>query len=179
LLNNLGILAAERSQQELARKHFEESLALKQAALGPDHVDVGIAWQNLGALLSNIGDPRGALDALARARTIFAATVGEAHPWNIHLFFNSCHAEQVLGHPNEAIALCERALAGFASYPSPSLESRTRLTLAELLFDVGRQAEAWPMARRAVEVGKLENPELMAQWEQWLSTRDQTPENRP
>ena len=179
LLNNLGILAAEQGRKALARTRFEESLALKQAALGPDHVDVGIAWQNLGALLSDTGDPRGALDALARARTVFGSTVGEAHPWNIHLLYNSCRAEQDLGRPSEAIELCERAIDGFASYSSPSLESRARFTLAEILLDAGRQDEARVMARRAIEVGELENPELTERWRRWLSTLDQTPENRP
>jgi serine/threonine-protein kinase len=179
LLNNLGIMAAEQGDLERAQERFEQALALKQAALGPDHIDVAIAWQNLGALLTDVGDHRGAVDALARARTTFMNTVGETHPWNIQLLLNSCRCERDLGHASEALALCERALARLASYSHPSLESRTRYTLAEILFELRRLAEARAMARRAIELGERENPALAAQWKQWLVVNEAPPENPP
>jgi tetratricopeptide (TPR) repeat protein len=172
LLNNLGVLAAKQSRWALARERFEQALHLKQAALGAEHVDVGIAWQNLGTLLSDAGQPRDSLDALTHARTIFAATVGEHHPWNAYVLVSSCQAEHGLGHPSEALALCERALACFDTPASASLESRTRFIMAEILSSTRRQAEAIAMAHRAIELSDTEDPNQaasIAQWKQWIA----------
>jgi eukaryotic-like serine/threonine-protein kinase len=182
LFNSLGVLAAEQSRYELARDRFEQALRLKQTALGAEHVDVGIAWQNLGTLLSDAGEPRDAVDALTQARTIFAATVGESHPWNAYVLTNSCQAEHDLGHLDAAIVLCERALAHFDTYNSAPLESRTRLFLADLLWSAGRAADAIAMARRGIELGDTGDPNRSAvieQWTQWIASEERKQENRP
>ena len=153
LLNNLGILAAEQRSLAQARAHFEAALALKQAALGAEHVDVGIAWLNLGTMLSNANDSSGAMEALARARSIFELTVGSTHPLNALALSSQCYSEYAQGHEQEAIELCEQAIERFESTPpEPYRESSTRLTLAEALWSVGRRAEAHEMAYRALRL---------------------------
>jgi len=153
LLNNLGILAAEQHSLAQARSHFEAALALKQAALGAEHVDVGIAWLNLGTMLSNANDSSGAMEALARARSIFELTVGSTHPLNALALSSECYSEYRQDHEQAAIELCEQAIALFESTPpEPYRESSTRFTLAEALWSVGRQAEAREMAHRALRL---------------------------
>lgn len=180
LLNNLGILAAETRLPAQAREHFEAALALKQAALGADHVDVGIAWLNLGTMLSNAGDPGSATEALAHARAIFERTVGTAHPLNAIALSSQCHLEHGLGHEQAAIELCEQAIALFESTPAgPSRESSTRFTLAEVLWSVGRRAEALALARQARRLIETEDPKREAWIEQWIASHEDAKEPAP
>ena len=180
LLNNLGILASEQGSPAQARLQLEQALELKQAMLGADHVDVGIAWLNLGGMLTNTGEHANAAQALVRARTIFETTVGEAHPLTSYALASQCHAEYGSGRTTEAIELCGRALARFAaSRRDPSWESRTRFTLAEALWGAGREAEAHAMARLAAEVIEVEDPTRAALIRQWIETHVASTEPTP
>ncbi len=171
LLNNLGILAAEQGFFDQARAQFEQALALKQAKLGPDHVDVGIAWLNLGTMLSHAGDHRSATAAIGHARSIFASTVGETHPLATYALSSQCFAEEGLGHADEAIALCQRAIERFESVLlDPEKESRTRFALAKALWSRGRAAEARMMARHAARLVTTRDPGNWAAIDEWIES---------
>jgi tetratricopeptide (TPR) repeat protein len=180
LLNNLGILAGERGEFDEARKRLEEALALKQDTLGAEHVDVGIAWLNLGGMLINAGDYRGATEALAHARAIFEVTVGSLHPLTTYALANQCPALHGLGHVNQAIETCEQAIARLeASHQDPRWERRTRFTMAESLWLVRRDAEAIAMARRAARMLENEDPTMTEAIQQWLEQHPQRTEPPP
>ena len=169
LHNNLGILASEQRAFEQARHRFERALELKQDALGAEHVDVGIAWQNLGTMLSNSGDHRGAGEAIARARAIFEATVGQTHPLTTYALSSQCQVERGLGRAERAVELCGRALARLAASPSaPIIESRTRFLMAEALRSAGHEAEAKAMALQAARLIEPEDPEKAASIANWI-----------
>ena len=73
MLRDLGDLAGARTQYELA-------LRIGEAALGPDHPDVGTMRSNLGLVLQNLGDLAGARTQFERAVQISEAALGPDHP---------------------------------------------------------------------------------------------------
>ena len=73
VLRDLGDLAGARAQ-------FERALAISEAALGPDHPDVGTWRNNLGLVLQDLGDLAGARTQYERALAISEAALGPDHP---------------------------------------------------------------------------------------------------
>ena len=57
-----------------------EVQTIGEAALGPDHPDVGIWRNNLGLVLQDLGDLAGARAQFERALTVGEATLGPDHP---------------------------------------------------------------------------------------------------
>jgi hypothetical protein len=55
-------------------------LQIGEAALGPDHPDVGVWRNNLGGVLRDLGDLDGARTQLERAVQIGEAALGPDHP---------------------------------------------------------------------------------------------------
>jgi tetratricopeptide (TPR) repeat protein len=53
-----------------ARPHFESALALREAAVGPDHPDVGLILSNLGSVYEHLGEHAKARTALERSLAI-------------------------------------------------------------------------------------------------------------
>ena len=68
MLQALGDLAGARTQ-------YERALQISEAALGPDHPDVGARRDNLGSVLQDLGDLPGARTQYERALQISEA------PW--------------------------------------------------------------------------------------------------
>lgn len=143
LLNNRGILVAEQGDFEAARGHLERALELKSRALGGGHVDVGIAWFNLGSMLGNSKHFAAAREHLVHASEIFEATVGSSHPMSIFALGSRCTAELRLDRLADALELCRRALDRFeSSSMPPSWGGRIQLTMAEVLWKLDRRDEA-------------------------------------
>src|SRR5205814_5116276 len=63
LAHDRSLMRMKRGDLQGALAGLREALALKQRALGPDHPDVGISLASIGAVLSDLGDYRGALEA--------------------------------------------------------------------------------------------------------------------
>ncbi|MGY6553335.1 MAG: protein kinase domain-containing protein [Wenzhouxiangella sp.] len=74
-LNNYAVLLRDLGQPEAALPFYRESLAMRQATLGPDHAFTGFGHLNLGRLLLDLGQPRQALPELQRAVEISKATL--------------------------------------------------------------------------------------------------------
>jgi len=55
-------------------------VAISEAALGPDHPDVGIRLNNLGGVLRDLGDLPGAREQYERALAIGEAALGPDNP---------------------------------------------------------------------------------------------------
>jgi tetratricopeptide (TPR) repeat protein/predicted Ser/Thr protein kinase len=172
LLNDLGILASEARDAEKARGYLEQALELKVRALGERHVDVGIAWFNLGMMLSNAQQDGAAKQPIAEAMSIFEATVGPSHPLSVYAQSGLCNVELGLGDARAAAERCGHALARFESSPVSAMwESRVRFTMAKALWELGRRAEARDMAERAARVVDAEDPARARSVRAWLENR--------
>jgi tetratricopeptide (TPR) repeat protein len=168
LLNDLGILASEKEDFDAAEQYLEEALELKARTLGEQHVDVGVAWFNLGMMHSTAEQARAAREPMTRALSIFEATVGGSHPLTAYALSGLCSVELALEDFSTAVELCERVIARFESSPvAPMWEGRTRFTMAKALWELGRRDEARDMARRAAQVIAPEDPEHAKWMEEW------------
>ena len=67
-----------------ARTQLERALQISEAALGPDHPNVGIRRSNLGGVLQDLGDLTGARTQFERALQISEAALGPDHPDHRH-----------------------------------------------------------------------------------------------
>jgi len=154
LLNNLGSLHGQRGEIDEARDLFQQALEVKQSALGPNHLDVGIAWSNLGNALVRGARLDEAREAFERARAIFVAKVGESHP-------NVAFVETGLGslrkqrgelveaaaHYQRALEIRERALGPDHLQVASSLEY-----LGGVRQQQGELDEAVGLLRRALDI---------------------------
>ncbi|MCA9689452.1 MAG: tetratricopeptide repeat protein, partial [Myxococcales bacterium] len=73
-LSSLGELALAEGDYPRARARFEQTLALFERSLGPEHAAVADTATNLGVALLHLGDPSAALVHLERAMEIRAKT---------------------------------------------------------------------------------------------------------
>ena len=73
MLQDLGDLTGARTQ-------YERALQISEAALGPDHPNIGIRRNNLGRVLQDLGDLTGARTQHERALQISEAALGPDHP---------------------------------------------------------------------------------------------------
>jgi eukaryotic-like serine/threonine-protein kinase len=168
-LNNVGILHGERKQLEQADERLREALELKSRIFGAGHVDVGIAWYNLGTLRMNANDLVGAAEAFDHAHAIFEATVSAAHPLSAYVESGRCRVAERLGRHIAAIEHCGRALHGFETSPAPAVtEYRVRMELAEALWGDGRYQQARRTAQLAGELGESIGPAEVEQVRRWL-----------
>jgi tetratricopeptide (TPR) repeat protein len=63
-----------------ARRYYERALAIREKALGSDHIDIANSLNNLGGLLYRMGDLATARPYLERALRIFEKALGPDHP---------------------------------------------------------------------------------------------------
>lgn len=169
-LNNVGILHAELEQYEQADDLLRQALALKSRIYGPGHVDVGIAWSNLGTLRMNANDLTGAAEAFDRAQAVFEATVSAAHPLAASVESGRCWVDERLGNHAAAIVHCNRALSSFEVSPAPAvIEYRTRRELADALWGAGRYEQARRTAQAAKALGLSIGPTEVEQMQRWLA----------
>jgi eukaryotic-like serine/threonine-protein kinase len=168
-LNNVGILYAELKQYEEADDHLRQALELKSRIYGPGHVDVGIAWSNLGTLRMNANDLAGAAEAFDHAQRVFEATVSAAHPLSASVESGRCRVDERLGNHAAAIVHCNRALSSFEVSPAPPvIEYRTRRELANALWGAGRYEQARRTAQEARTLGLSIGPAEAEQMERWF-----------
>jgi len=185
LLNNLGVLQGMRGDLERASEQLRRALEVKQQALGPAHVDVGISWFNLGLALADRGANGDALEAFQQARSIFEATVGDRHPLVHFSIFGLCRVELASGRPEAAVKLCRDVLVRFeTSTPPPGWQSRVGYYLAQALWDAGSQQEALDTARRALALALATDPTVARDIDGWLATKsvvgkDEPPHDEP
>jgi tetratricopeptide (TPR) repeat protein len=80
LLNQAGSYLNIRAKFADARKAYERSLFMAEAAYGADHPQVAIRVSNLGGVLWTLGDLTGAKSHYERALVIDEAAYGPDHP---------------------------------------------------------------------------------------------------
>ena len=109
LLNNLGGLAEIRGDREVALRRQQEGLALKEAALGRDHPDVGISEGNLAVVLTALGRNQEALEHVDRSIEILENGLGAGHPDLATQLNNRGEILNALGRSRDARTSFEKA----------------------------------------------------------------------
>jgi eukaryotic-like serine/threonine-protein kinase len=168
-LNSRGTLYAESKQWDRAFEDLHASLRIKQTLLGDEHFDVGIAHFNLGTMLVQSDRRDEAMDALQRAKEVFAATVGRDHDYHQLAVASECWAELKRERFAEALALCRQVLTHFERSPSsPRTMGLVHFRTAKALVGLGRIEEAQPLARRAQELFVDEDPQRAKAIAEWM-----------
>jgi tetratricopeptide (TPR) repeat protein len=80
LLNNVACYLYGRADFRQAVLLFKRTLAISEAALGPDHPNVASHLNNLVGVLKELGDLAGAKAYIERALRILRESLGEDHP---------------------------------------------------------------------------------------------------
>ena len=110
-LSNLGLVLQDQGDLAGARALHERALAIREAALLPDHLNIASSLNNLGGVLQAQGDLAGARALHEQALAIREAVLPLGHP---SIAISLGHLASVLrdqGDFTSARALFERALA--------------------------------------------------------------------
>ncbi len=79
-LNRVGRYLTGRALYAQALEALERALAIREAALGPDHPDAALGLSNLGSVLRAQGDLTGAREHFEQSLRIREAALGPDHP---------------------------------------------------------------------------------------------------
>ena len=120
LLNNAGNVYMAVGDIVKAATMFREALAAREAALGPDHLDVAITRFNL-AIVTPPGPER--MQLVHRTLEILDQQLGPAHPQNLEIRLHSSHFAL---DPREAIALVAPACDTLARFTPDDHALRAR-----------------------------------------------------
>jgi hypothetical protein len=145
LLNNAGVVHMAAGDVERAAALFRDALAAREAALGPDHVEVAFTLFNLALVAP---DPE---RLVHRALAIFDHQLGRAHPQSLDVRLQGSFLAR---DPRDARALVAPACDTIALFAPGDLAQRARC-----LSFLGHHAEEAGDLKAAVaaftEVGRL------------------------
>jgi len=110
-LDNLGALMASQGKLDEARVLFERTLAIREQALGPEHLDVAASRGNLGNVAAAQGKLDEARDSFERALAIREQALGPEHPAVAQTLNSLGGVAKLQGKLDEARGFIERALA--------------------------------------------------------------------
>jgi tetratricopeptide (TPR) repeat protein/predicted Ser/Thr protein kinase len=110
LLENIGLIQAERGRFAEAIDYQQRALAIKEAVLGPEHPEVASAHINLGHALAGKRDNVLAREHFERAVVIKQAVLGPEHPDVATAIHNIGVSLMIEGHYVDALDRFDRAL---------------------------------------------------------------------
>ena len=135
VINNSANIVLREGRNEEALQMFERTLALREAALGPEHRDTAISLSNLARTYTKMERHEDALAMHRRAIEIRKKTLGDRHPylaesyedlaWTLEL---ANHHAEALDTQREALSRCESSLG-----PDHPQCAWSKVRLAELL----------------------------------------------
>ena len=130
------------------------ALALLEHALGPDHLDVANAHNNLGAPLEAQGKYADALVEFQRAQHIYETKLGPNHPDVAMAENNVAATQRDLGNFRAAVQLFERVLATKEKLYGPDAPSvaATLSNLGAALDDLSEYDRAVAVLERAIAI---------------------------
>jgi eukaryotic-like serine/threonine-protein kinase len=105
--NTVGVTHSKAGHHALAKRHQEAALAIQQAALGPDHPDVGMSLNNLAIVAKDEGRFADAIGFYDRAIAIRERALGPDHPYLATVLSGKATVSPLA----ESIALNDRVLA--------------------------------------------------------------------
>ncbi|MEZ4449741.1 MAG: tetratricopeptide repeat protein, partial [Nannocystaceae bacterium] len=154
LRGNLGGIAVIDGELAEAREHFEASLAITEAAYGPEDVMIAKMTANLATVHRRAGEHEEALAASRRAREVFTVNLGPEHPALATLANNVGVVLQSMGDLDGAERSYREVLA-FAGGSLPETSStlgHAHGNLGEVLLLRGRVDEAADHYRHAITI---------------------------
>ncbi len=169
LLTQAGYYLYLRARYAEAEPLFRRALAIREAALGPDHPDTALSLNNLAELLRAQGRSGEAEPLFRQALAIREAALGPDHPNTAQSLNNLAALLWAQGRYGEAESMYRRALtindALWRAHPGDSelglMLGKSLVMLGDYLKDRSRTAEAESVYRRGVDVlGQLQAAEL-------------------
>jgi tetratricopeptide (TPR) repeat protein len=154
LLSKVGNYLHGRAAVAEAEPPMREALALREKALGREHIHVSTLLNNLANLLGETGSHAEAESLLREAITVGEKTFGREHPivatrlCNLaDLFYATGRHSEAEPLFREALAIDENALG--RQHPTVAIDLGN---LANLLSETGRRAEAEPLLLEALAI---------------------------
>jgi tetratricopeptide (TPR) repeat protein len=140
-------------EPSLAIRQHERAMALRTAALGPDHPDTLTSMSNLAVAYQAAGRAAEAIPLHERELTISRAKLGPNHPDTLKSMSNLATAYRLVGRTSEALPLFERVLARRQASLAPdhpeTLVAMNNLAVAYQA--AGRPDEARPLLERVLD----------------------------
>jgi tetratricopeptide (TPR) repeat protein len=142
------------SEFELAMYFFENVLAIKVKALGPNHQDVGSTYNNMAIVLRNQGKNAEAMVYYKKALAIRINALGPNHHDVGATFNNMAVVLRSQGKNTEAMAYYDKALAIKIKTLGPDNQSvgTTYNNMAIVFQNLGKNAEAMVYYEKALEI---------------------------
>lgn len=153
-LNQLGVIRQDQGKFAEAKALSEQTLAMREAVLGPDHLLVASSLGNLSTAHNALGDQTQAIALGRRALAIKEKALGPEHPNFGRSLHNLSVALAVAGEIEAARLLSERALAVFeqAHGPDHPIFAVCGIHLAQIYSRQGAHAKAAVIQERAVAI---------------------------
>jgi tetratricopeptide (TPR) repeat protein len=154
LLNGMATVALIQGDVSGALKKLERSLRIREAALGPEHLEVSETLNNLGVAQWRAHQNAKAESTLQRALAIVERQLGPDHPDVAVTLTNLGVLYKTEKRYSEAEELFRRALdINIKAFHAGHRDVEDGLFyLAEVLMDEGRFTEAEPLFKQAVDM---------------------------
>jgi eukaryotic-like serine/threonine-protein kinase len=154
ILNSLGAAHHAKGDLDRALELLGRSLAIREAALGPDHLDVAESLNNLGGVHWARREHAEALELNRRALAIREAALGPDHPEVGSSHNNLGGALYARGDKAGALEHFERALAIWEHGlgPGHALVASALVNVGTVLRDRGQLEEALAKHERALAI---------------------------
>jgi tetratricopeptide (TPR) repeat protein/tRNA A-37 threonylcarbamoyl transferase component Bud32 len=110
-LSHLATVHYAKGDYEMAASLFEQTLAMKESALGSEHPEVAVVFHNLAEVHDKTGDDEAAAELYERALAVFEDTLGPEHPQVATTLTSLASNLESRGRHADAATLLERALA--------------------------------------------------------------------
>lgn len=154
--SHLGNARYQRRHLAEARLAYERALALQEADLGPNHLEVATALERLGGVLWHFGEYQRAQGLLERALRIQEEALGPDHLRLTSVLLSLGSALRGLGKYAEAKEVSERALTIVEREQGPSHSDVGYAlgTLASVAADLGEYERARELGERRLEIAE-------------------------
>ena len=153
-LNAAGRIAHDLGRYAKAQTFYENALAIREKALGPEHPDVAVSLNNLAALYDAHGQYSKAEPLYQRALGIWEKALGPEHPRVATGLNNLAELYRTQGQYTKAEPLYQRAVGIWEKALGPEHPNlATSLSnLAVLYVAQGQYAKAEPLHQRALGI---------------------------
>jgi tetratricopeptide (TPR) repeat protein len=156
-MNNLANSYAAVGRHADALKLFKETLALRKAKLGPDHLHTLISMSNLASSYAALGRHADALKLHKETLALQKTKLGSDHPNTLVSMNNLASSYAALGRHADALKLREETLALWKARLGPD-HPATLISMSNLASSyaaVGRYADALKLHEETLALRKV------------------------